>query len=105
MGLLRSVTRSLPAIAVALTRPRLAADVAVERLAAARRELLGAVQAAQPVERGAHDVDGVRRAERLGEDVADAGGLDDGPHRAAGDDAGALRGRLEHDGAGAELLS
>ena len=35
-------------------------------------------------------VDRVRRAVDLGQDVADAGGLDDGPDRAAGDDAGAL---------------
>jgi hypothetical protein len=41
----------------------------------------------------------------LRQDVADAGRLDDGAHGAAGDDAGALRGGLEQDRAGPELLA
>src|SRR5690606_19669103 len=57
----------------------------------------------QAVDRGAHDVDRVRGARRLAEQVADAGGLDHRPHRTAGDDTGAGAGRLEHHVAGAEV--
>src|SRR5438876_181343 len=69
----------------------------LDRLAAASGHVLGALQRAQAVDRGVDDVDGVRRAERLGEDVLDAGGLNHGPDRTAGNDAGAWRGGLQHD--------
>src|SRR5215210_4129733 len=109
MGLLRSVTRSLPAIAATLrdrdARARLATDVAVQGLPAARRELLRGVHPAQRRERATDDVDRVRGPERLGEDVPDPRRFDDRAHRAAGDHAGALRGRLEQHRAGAELLA
>src|SRR6476646_6588306 len=49
------------------------------------------------------DVDRVGRAVGLGQDVADARGLEDRAHGAAGDDAGPLRGGLEHHAARAEL--
>src|SRR4029077_17619688 len=42
-------------------------------------------------------------AVRLGEDVLDAGRLDDGTHRAARDDTGAGRGGLQHDSGRAQL--
>src|SRR6266566_4489102 len=45
----------------------------------------------------------VVRAERLREDVLDARGLEDRPHRAAGDDSGARHRRLQEDAAGAEV--
>ncbi len=44
---------------------------------------------------------GVRGTLALGDDVMDAERLEDGAHRAAGDDAGAGRGRTQHDAAGA----
>ncbi len=52
---------------------------------------------------GLDDVGVVARAEGLREDVADAGGLDDGTDAAAGDDAGAGGGGLEQDAAAAEF--
>ena len=55
----------------------------------------GRLSVAQPRDRRVRDVDRVRRAERLGHDVADAGHLEDGPRRAAGDHAGARRGGLQ----------
>src|SRR5687767_271727 len=83
----------------------LAGDDAAQSLAAPLRELRGGTHAAQALQRGPRDIDGVRRAQRLREDVADARRLDDGAHRAAGDDAGTLRGGLQEHGAGAELLA
>ena len=67
------------------------------------RDLLGAPQALEPGHGGVHDVDRVRRAERLRQDVLDPGALDDGAHRAAGDDAGPRRRGLEQHDAGAVL--
>src|SRR3954465_9737349 len=64
-------------------------------------QLLGGVQAAQPLDRGAGHVDRVRGAVDLGQDVADAGRLEDRADRAAGDDGGALRRRLQKHAAGA----
>src|SRR3990167_6763410 len=55
------------------------------------------------LERRADHVEGVRRAEALGEDVLDAGGLEDRAHAAAGDDAGAGGRGLHPDLGGAEL--
>ena len=56
----------------------------------------------QPCERRAHHVVMVRRSERLGQHVLDAARLDDRADRAAGDDAGAVRRRLEQHLPGAE---
>src|SRR6476620_3366380 len=84
------VTRSLPGIRCLQDRRRLAGDPAHQLDAAARAQLLGRVQAAERLDRAAGHVDRVRRAVGLGQDVADAGGLDDGADRATGDDAGAL---------------
>ena len=53
-------------------------------------------------ERRAHDVVRVGRSERLGQHVLNAARLDHGAHRAAGDDAGAVRRRLEQHLPGAE---
>ena len=56
---------------------------------------VGALQRAQALDRRPGHVDGVRRAERLGEHVVDPGRLEDGAGGATGDDTGAGRGRLE----------
>src|SRR5689334_4771252 len=72
--LLRRVTRSLPAID-GLRGVALARDVHPDRLAAAGRQLLRALHRAQALERGSHHVHRVRRAERLGQDVAHPGRL------------------------------
>jgi hypothetical protein len=50
----------------------------------------------------AHQVDRVRGAQRLGEDVADAGELEHGADAAGGDDAGTGSGGLEQHAGGAE---
>ena len=55
--------------------------------AAAGRNLIGALQRLQTVDRGASHVDRVRRAERLAQDVVDAGFLEDDAGCATGDDA------------------
>src|SRR6185369_12508216 len=52
-------------------------------------------KARQRLHRRHHDVDRVGAAQGLRKDVADAGRLDDGAHRSAGDDARALRGRAQ----------
>src|SRR6267142_565709 len=66
----------------------------LDRLAAARRDLRGRAHRLQAVQRGAHHVVGVGRAEALGEHVGDAHHLEHRAHRAAGDDAGAFHRRL-----------
>src|SRR5882762_2955194 len=78
------------------TRPQHArgSDV-LERQAATRRDLLRTDEALQRRNGGVHDVDRIVRAERLGQDVVDAGALQHGAHRATGDDAGTGAGRLE----------
>src|SRR5690606_12996890 len=53
------------------------------------------------VESGAHHVVGIRGALALGDDVVDAQGLENGAHRAAGDDAGTGRCGAQDDLAGA----
>ena len=75
----------------------------VDRLAPQGGDLVGALQALQAGDGGVGHVDAVGGAERLGQDVADAGHLQDGPGRAAGDDAGTGGGRLQHDPAGTAL--
>src|SRR5687768_10509745 len=97
------VTRSLAAIRGLRRRCRLAGDVADELDTAPRRQLLSRVQAAQRLDGGPGHVHRIGRAVDLREDVADAGRLEHGAHRAAGDHAGALRCRLEHHLAGGEL--
>ena len=54
-------------------------------------------------EGGADHVVGVRGADRLGHDVVNAQALEDGAHRAAGDDARTGRGRADIDPAGAKM--
>src|SRR5665213_3097143 len=61
------------------------------------------LQLAEARHRRTHDVMGIGGSERLGHDVRDAAGLDDRAHGAAGDDAGAVRRRLQQHGARAEL--
>src|SRR4029453_12053001 len=89
------VTRSLPAIGRLRSGHRLTRDVARDLHPAPGRDLLGRVQAAQRLDRRLGDVHGIRGPVDLGQDVVDAGGLDDRTNGAAGDDAGALRRRLE----------
>src|SRR2546425_3460699 len=68
---------------------RLHLDAALPRHAPRRGE------AQQPVQRRAHHVVGVGRAQTLRQDVPDADALEPGAHRAAGEDAGTRRGGLE----------
>ena len=85
------------------SKPALAgADELLELLAAERATRWRLLERPQAGEGRAHHVVRVVRAEALGQDVLDAGRLDDGADRAAGDDAGAVRGRLEQHAAGAE---
>src|SRR5918912_3396636 len=86
---------------LARTRPqhRRRSDV-LERQTAAGRDLLGTDEILQRLHGGVHDVDRVRRPEALGEHVVDAGALQDGAHRATGDDTGTGAGRLEEHDAG-----
>src|SRR6266851_1091496 len=69
----------------------------LDLLAAARRDLRRRAHRLQAVQRGAHHVVGVGRAEALGEHVGDAHHLEHRAHRPAGDDAGALVSRLHQD--------
>jgi hypothetical protein len=71
------------------------AEHRVDRDAAQLRDLLGLAQVLQRRDRRLDEVDRVLRAEALREDVVDAGELEHRAHATAGDDAGALRGRLE----------
>src|SRR6185503_2238416 len=66
----------------------------LDLLAAARRDLGWRVHGLQAVQRRAHYVVGIGRAEALGEHVGHAHHLEHGAHRPAGDDAGALVRRL-----------
>src|SRR4051794_1563969 len=103
------VTRSLAAIghlpSGADRRGRLAGDDEAQADAALAAELLDGPQALERVERGAGHVDRVGRAVDLGQDVADAGCLDDGADGTAGDDARSLGGRLEQHPRGGVLLA
>src|SRR5882757_383427 len=72
----------------------------LEREATARGHLLRTLEPAQRVHRGVHDVDGVVRAKRLGQDVVDPGALQHGAHRAARDNPGTGAGRAQHDHTG-----
>src|SRR5438552_6814195 len=79
------------------------ADHLLHVLAAQLGHLLGRLQLLERGQRRANRVDRVVGAVRLGEDVLDAGRLDDRTHRAARDDPGARSGRLEHDAGRAPL--
>src|SRR6266550_2173653 len=69
----------------------------LDLLAAARRDLRRRAHRLQAVQRRAHHVVGIGRAEALGEHVGDAHHLEHRAHRAAGDDAGAfVRGLHQH---------
>ena len=83
------------------SRSPLAGRAPRDRLAAQRGDLLGALQRAQPFDRRLHEIDRVLGAEALREHVLDAGQLEHGAHRAAGDHAGSLRGGLQQHLAGA----
>ena len=61
----------------------------------------GVFRDCRPWHGGAHQVDRVGGAQRLREDVADAGQLEHGADAAGGDDAGTGRGRLEQHAGGA----
>src|SRR3990170_6848003 len=82
-------------------------DVATARLqhrdldVAARGHRARAVEVLEPAEGRTHHVVGIGRADRLGDHVLDAEGLEHRAHRAAGDDAGAGRRRAQIDPAGA----
>src|SRR5579859_4030870 len=76
-------------------RNRFELDAALARDAPRRRQPL------QAVHRRPHHVVRIGRAEALGQDVADAGALEHGAHRTAGDHARSRRGRLEQHAAGA----
>src|SRR3954463_3406750 len=75
----------------------------LEGQSAAGRDLLGADEVLQRLHRGVHDVDRVRGTQALGEHVVDAGALEDGTHRATGDDTGTGAGRLEQHHTGRRL--
>src|SRR3954453_23568758 len=70
---------------------------------AAGRDLLGTDEVLQRLHGGVDDVDRVGGPEALGEHVVDAGALEHGTHRAAGDDTGTRAGRLEEHDAGRRL--
>src|SRR3954468_13576669 len=75
----------------------------LEGQTAARRDLLGADEVLQRLHGGVHDVDRVGRPEALREHVVDARALEDGAHRATGDDTGTGAGRLEQHDTGGRL--
>src|SRR6185312_12386195 len=101
----------LPSLFLAIALPsglcRLDVLVAATRLqgrdldAAACGDRARAVLVLQRIEGGAYHVVRVRRPERLGDHVLHAERLEDGAHRAAGDDAGAGRSGAADDLAGA----
>src|SRR5687767_4725170 len=64
------------------------------------RDLTHRHQRREPVHGGAHHVVRVVGTETLGENVGDPAAFQDGPHRAARDDPGTGRGRLEQHRAG-----
>src|SRR3954454_539182 len=107
MMLRTCLMRSLPAFALfamefPLLRAAAGADELFELLAAQAGDQRRFLQRAQAGEGRTHHVVRVVRSEALREDVLDAGRLDHGADGAAGDDAGAVRGRLEQHAAGAE---
>src|SRR3954453_4285913 len=69
----------------------------------ASSDLLGTDEVLQRLHGRVDDVDRVGGPEALGEHVVDAGALEDGTHRATGDDAGTGAGRLEEHDTGRRL--
>ena len=67
------------------------------------RHALGLLELLERVDRRVDDIDRVGRAQRLRQDVVDAGAVHDGAHRAAGDDAGAGGGGPQQDDSGGVL--
>src|SRR5271168_3248375 len=65
-----------------------------DTLAALRRNVVGRAEFSQSIHGGAHHVDGIAGSIALGQDVANPGALEYRTHAAAGDDAGAVGGRL-----------
>src|SRR4051794_6540676 len=70
---------------------------------AAGRDLLGTDEVLQRLHGRVDDVDRVGGPEALGQHVVDAGALEDGTHRATGDDTGTGAGRLEEHDTGRRL--
>src|SRR3954454_4607774 len=92
----RRATRSAPLSGPSPQHAR-RGDV-LEWQATAGRDLLPADELLQRCHGRMHDVDRIVRAEGLGEHVVDAGALEHGAHRTAGDDAGTRARRLQqHD--------
>ena len=85
--------------AMLLSALRTSSLSSLPRHRATRRRIL---QLHQAGERRAHHVVRVRRAERLGQHVLNAAALDHRAHRAAGNQAGAFRRRLQQHAARAE---
>src|SRR5664279_908021 len=75
----------------------------LDRQPATGRNLFRTLQVLQRLDGGVHDVDRVVRAERLAQHIVDAGALQHGTHRAAGDDAGTRAGRTEQHDTGRRL--
>ncbi len=74
------------------------AQCATRALATLRHDLLR-LESLEGLHRGSHHVDRVVAAQRLGQDVADAGYLNDGTDATTSDDTGSRRSRLqEHAG-------
>src|SRR5690606_2198550 len=69
-------------------------------LAALGRDLIGRTHGRERIDGGTHDVDRVARAVALGEHVAHADALQHRAHRAAGDDARTVGGRLHQHAGG-----
>src|SRR5690606_34409787 len=67
--------------------------------ATAGRDGTGLLETLQRLDGRVHDVDRVRRAERLRQDVVDAGALEDGADRTTGDNTGTGSGRTQQDDA------
>src|SRR5262245_54248006 len=77
--------------------------VAVGRATANGLQILKSLDAAQGIDGGLEDVVRIVRAEGLGEDVLDAGRLEDRAHRPARDDARSGHRGLQEHPAGAEV--
>src|SRR4051794_23750401 len=91
------------ALALPVRRQQALGRELVGRQAPALGHRVGPLLGLQPGDRGAGDVDGVRRAEGLGQDVVDAGLLEDGPRGTTSDHAGTGRRRLQQHPPGPHL--
>src|SRR5687768_2035008 len=79
----------------------LAIEDFLDLLTALRSNLLRRAHHLEALDRGAHQVDGVTRADGLREHVLHADHFEHRAHRAAGDHAGTFRSRLHVDARGA----